>query len=370
MNAYERALRAAIQPGSIVADLGTGTGIFGLLACHFGAGHVYAIEPADAIAVASEIAAANGYADRISFFQKLSTEVQLPEKVDVVVSDMRGTLPLFQQHIPAIADARRRFLKPGGILIPSCDRLLAAPVEAPDTYRKFSAPWDRSMYGLSMDAARDLVINTWTGAKLTSGQYLAQPEVWSEVDYRLIEHPNKANTVSWVVQRPGIMHGFGMWFETILLENIGFSSQSNEHELVYGNAFFPFPEEVPVERGDCVTVSIRADLIDDDYQWTWRTTVFAAEDPRSPRLSFKQSTFQSIPLSRAGLRHRQRDYVPALSTDGEIARQALQSMAEGKSMEAIAQEILADHPGRFLDSGQAFSHVVKLIEKYGQRENG
>mgnify|MGYP001184895145 CR=1 FL=1 len=65
MDAYVRALRQAVVPGSVVIDIGTGTGIFAMLACQFGARRVYAIEPDDAIQVAREIAAANGFADRI-----------------------------------------------------------------------------------------------------------------------------------------------------------------------------------------------------------------------------------------------------------------------------------------------------------------
>src|SRR5437870_11229737 len=60
MEAYMQALRSAVRPGGVVVDIGTGTGIFALLACRFGARRVYAIEPNDAIQVAREIARANG----------------------------------------------------------------------------------------------------------------------------------------------------------------------------------------------------------------------------------------------------------------------------------------------------------------------
>ena len=127
--AYSRALRAAICRDSIVLDIGAGTGILSLLACQYGARKVYAVEPSSAIGVAQQAAHANGFADRIECIQALSTEIILREKADVIVSDLRGVLPLFGQHLPSIIDARRRLLAPEGNLIPKRDVLWAAVVE-------------------------------------------------------------------------------------------------------------------------------------------------------------------------------------------------------------------------------------------------
>src|SRR6202008_4288409 len=115
--AYARALRAAVFPGAVVVDIGTGTGIFAMLACRFGARRVYAIEPDDAIQVAREIAAANGYADRIEFIQGISTKTGLPERADVIVYDLYGVLPAYQHHVASVADARERMLAQGGKLV-------------------------------------------------------------------------------------------------------------------------------------------------------------------------------------------------------------------------------------------------------------
>src|SRR5207247_9131381 len=112
-----RALHRGISPASIVLDIVAGTGICSLLACLYGARKVYAIEPSSAIGIAEESARSNGFGDRIACIQALSTEVELPEKVNVIVSDLRGVLQLFTQHLPSIIDARRRLLAPGGNLI-------------------------------------------------------------------------------------------------------------------------------------------------------------------------------------------------------------------------------------------------------------
>lgn len=55
MEPYARALHQALHPGCTVLDIGAGTGIFSLLACQFGAGHVHAVELDDAIQVAQYV---------------------------------------------------------------------------------------------------------------------------------------------------------------------------------------------------------------------------------------------------------------------------------------------------------------------------
>jgi len=88
MSAFRKALAATINPSSIVLDLGAGTGIMALLACHCGAKRVYAVEPSDAVQIARETAAKNGFSDRIVCIQQPSASVTLPEPVDLAVVDV------------------------------------------------------------------------------------------------------------------------------------------------------------------------------------------------------------------------------------------------------------------------------------------
>ena len=102
VDAYAEALRKTVRKGAVVLEIGTGPGIFAVLACQVGASRVYAIEPNEIIQVAREVAAANGCADKIEFFEEFSDRVTLPLRADVILSDLRGVVPLFQRHIPAI----------------------------------------------------------------------------------------------------------------------------------------------------------------------------------------------------------------------------------------------------------------------------
>ena len=114
--AYCQALACAVRPGDVVVDLGAGTGIFTLHACRLGARLVHAIEPNDVIQVAREVVHANGFSERVTFHQAMSFQIELPEPGDVLVTDPRGVVPLFEKAMPTIIDARRRLLRPGAIV--------------------------------------------------------------------------------------------------------------------------------------------------------------------------------------------------------------------------------------------------------------
>src|SRR3954468_18571298 len=79
LEAFATALERTVKKGSVVADIGAGTGIFSVLACKLGARRVFALEPGDVFGILKEVIAENGCADRVECIQALSTEVTLPE---------------------------------------------------------------------------------------------------------------------------------------------------------------------------------------------------------------------------------------------------------------------------------------------------
>lgn len=359
---YVEALRRAVRPGCVVLDIGAGTGIFSLLACQLGAGEVHAVEPDAAIEVARQMAAANGCADRIRFHPALSTEITLPRPADVIVSDLRGVLPLLQRHIPSIADARRRLLTPGGVLIPRRDRLWAALVEDARLYRPHAEPWLANDYGLDLRAGHRLVVNTWRKVNAAADQLLVTPQAWATLDYRSIESPNVAGALSWPAERRGTAHGVLVWFDAELAEGIGFSNAPGQPELIYGQAYFPLREPLPLEEGDLVEVSLRADLIDDDYVWGWSTRVSDATGAQ--KAAYRQSTFHGAPLSPAKLRRREAGFMPQPTPEFEIDRVAFSLMDGRTPLGEIAAALQARFPQRFTRLQDALTRAADLAERY------
>lgn len=298
MDAYAAALRRAIKPDSVVMDLGCGPGVFALLACKLGARRVYAVEPNTVVGLAREAATANGFADRIQFFEKLSTEIALPEPATIVVSDLRGVLPFFQQHIPSIIDARERLLARDGVLIPQRDVVWAAVVEAPEQYAELITPWQKQ-YDLDLSAATRFITNTWRKSQIKPEQFLAEPVCWSTIDYHEVDSPDVRVELSWRAARNGTAHGFAVWFDSELIDDVRFSNHPAAPRMIYGQGFFPFSQPVEVSEGDQIELRLTAKFVKDDYVWRWDTD-FRNRD--RIKASFKQSTFYGVPLSTTQLR--------------------------------------------------------------------
>jgi len=315
-DAYGEALRKTVRKGSIVAEIGTGPGVFALLACQLGAERVFAIEPAEIIQVARDVAAANGCAARIEFFEGLSSAVTLPARADVILSDLRGILPLFERHIPAIVDARRRFLARGGTMIPGRDTLWAAIVEAPKPYSQVVDPWDQNPFGQDLGPARELALNNLQQVRVSPAQLLTGHKLWATLDYDRIENPDVRGNLEWTVERAGTAHGILVWFDADLVEGVGFSNAPGAPETIYGSLFFPWSQSVPLERNQIVCMSLEAKLLEKDYIWRWTTRVMPLEGSKASPLQFEQSTLGGAVLSRKLLRRLAADYVPQLSEEG------------------------------------------------------
>jgi protein arginine N-methyltransferase 1 len=364
MEAYVSALRQAVKPESVVIDLGSGPGLFGLLACQMGAKRVYAIEPDNVIEVARQAAIANGYQERLVCIQDYSTRVTLPEQADVIISDLRGILPWYEQHLPSIADARRRLLKPEGILIPERDVLWAALVEAPKTYSEIVGPWDNNCYGFNLSSARRLVTNTWRKLRVTPDQLLVKPNQWCVLDYSKLESTNISGKICWTITEARTAHGLLVWFDSELSEGIGFSNGPSDPELVYGNAFFPFSQPIELVAGDEIAVTLSADLLGGDYIWRWNTHVVSNQGSGFVKATFKQSTFFGVPLSAARLHKQSASHVPVLNDDGGI-EQFILSLMDGKtSLEEIARQLMLRFPDHFIDFNAALTAVGDRSLKY------
>ena len=129
--AFGAAIRDAVGPEDVVVDIGTGTGVLAAMAAKAGARHVYAIEASGAAEYAEALFKANALGPHITLLRGWSSRIDLPEHATVLITETLGSDPLDEHLLDIVLDARKRFLRPGGRVIPSRVRLYAAAFEAP-----------------------------------------------------------------------------------------------------------------------------------------------------------------------------------------------------------------------------------------------
>jgi len=362
MSAYAEALRQAITPGCSVIDIGAGSGIFSLLACQYGAGSVVAIEPDDSVEVLRIAAVTNGFEDRITVVQGISTDYVGP-KADVIISDLRGCLPLFEQHIPSIVDARNRLLAPGGVMIPARDQLYAALVHDPEFYRPCVEPWQRNAFGIDLSDGHRFAVNQWRKARFTPIELISVPQHLLQLDYASIIDPNVSVELTLTPEAPGEAHGFLVWFDAELAPGIGFSNAPGEVEQVYGQSFFPFEQPIALAASDRIAVKLRANLVEGGYIWSWTSSVWRS-DASSPELTYRQSTFLGRILSPAKLAKRSSSYVPLASPEIALDRHCM-SLFDGQMTQGeIADALVTAFPVRFSNKVDALTYVTNVASRY------
>jgi len=366
VEAYAEALRRTVRKGSVVVEIGTGPGIFAVLACQLGASMVFAIEPAEIIQVAREVAAANGCAAKIEFYQQLSHCVSLPTRADVVLSDLRDVLPFFRRHIPAIVDGRRRFLAPGGTMIPRKDTVWAAVVEAPKPYCEIVDPWEQNRLGQDLNPARRLAVNNIQKIRVSPEQLLTAHHMWTTLDYATVENPDVRGNLEWIVERAGTGHGIVVWFDADLAEGVNLSNAPGTPETVYGSFFLPWTQSVPLEEGQSVCVSLEARLVENDYIWRWTTRIEPLNGSSGFPIHFAQSQLNGTVLSPKQLHRLASDHVPRLSDEGLLRCRAFELMDGKTTLEEIARKLAAEFPKRFSGWQQALSYAGLISQEFSR----
>jgi protein arginine N-methyltransferase 1 len=119
--AYQKAIldNKHLFKDKVVMDIGCGTGILSMFACSAGAKKVYAIEKASVFRLAMEIVKENKMNDRIQIINDTVENIQLDEKVDIIVSEWMGYLLLYEGMFDSVKIASDKFLNEGGMLFPN-----------------------------------------------------------------------------------------------------------------------------------------------------------------------------------------------------------------------------------------------------------
>lgn len=283
--AYARALQSMVTADSVVLDLGAGFGYFAILAAKLGARHVYAIEPEAAIRLGPALARANGVADRVTFFEDDSRLVELPERANLLVEDIRGIMPLHRERIALLTDARRRLLTPDAKPVAVRDRLWAAPARHPDSLRCDLQTTGPDLHGVDLSGLRSLIVDGSRRGKPQAGDLLLPGAPLGTLELATVEDPRFDGTAHWQCDVPVTAEGFILWFDAELSGGERFTSCPGPEQSVHGCLYLPLREPLCVPVGTELALRFGGIPAGGDYTWTWECAVRSAghEEQRTPR---------------------------------------------------------------------------------------
>ncbi|XP_033648010.1 protein arginine N-methyltransferase 6-like [Asterias rubens] len=154
-NTYRLAILRCCEQiaGKVVADIGAGTGILSCFCVQAGAKKVYAIEASAIAEQAKKVVKSNKMGGKIQIVRGKVEEVELPEKVDVIVSEWMGHFLLYESMFNSVVYARDKWLKEDGVILPSQASLYMAPITNEEMYKERIDFWSdlKGKYGLDME---------------------------------------------------------------------------------------------------------------------------------------------------------------------------------------------------------------------------
>jgi SAM-dependent methyltransferase len=262
LRAARRALRETVRPGSVVVDLGAGTGILGFLALRAGAGRVYAIERHPIVRLARAVAAENGFGDRIRFVEGDSRRVRLPERADLVVSDFVGPLGIDPEMAESLADARR-FLKKRGRFLPERSEVWIAPVRAAALHRRHVQAGQG--HGVRLDAVHAIAANRlgcFPGMPRSLAAPLRRALVF-EFARDSAAFPRRAR-MTFRVGEGGTVHGIAVVVRVRLSRSVSLESTLGAH---WKPVFLPVRHPVETRAGDRLEAEL---VLHDGTNLEWR----------------------------------------------------------------------------------------------------
>lgn len=226
MNAYRDAItnRTEDLKSASVMDLGTGTGILAHFMLAAGAELVYAVESSAVAHAAELLLEAQGHGSRAKVIHAALEDVQLPRPVDMLVSEPIGTLLVHERMLETYLEARDRFLKPGGFMLPCGATIFAAPFEnAKLRYDHLAAErwWQQEdFYGVDLrvlagEAYRELLSHVVLG-EVDEATLLSPEPVRHPIDFRAAPKESVRSfevPLDFIVSRAANVHGLAFWFD-------------------------------------------------------------------------------------------------------------------------------------------------------------
>jgi len=217
---YAEAVKQA-APGKVALDIGTGAHLNWARAClEAGASKVYAIEEMEeSFKAACALSKKLGFEDRLTIIHGSATEVELPERVDLCVSEIIGCIGTSEGVMSVLRDAQARFLKPGGVMIPSRCASRVAGIELPAEFHAqpaFDKKVLRYVNNVFTSVGRPFDVRL-SIENLPLSSLLTTDDLFEDVDFLAPIPEASTREARLQVTRPGRLDALLLWIELACL---------------------------------------------------------------------------------------------------------------------------------------------------------
>lgn len=359
MSAYREAIERAVRPGDLVLDAGAGTGVLGYAACASGARHVIAVERSEILEVARDVGRVNGLADRVTYVNRSTHELDVAERADVGIFSMLARFGVEDGILPTMLDARQRLLKPGATLIPASVELFLAPVEKPEWYAEHVSCWDVPRDGFSMGAARHDAVNSTASDWVRPESIIGDVVHAHTIAFDAVTSADLHCQASSRIRRPGVVHALAGWARWTFAPGV-VRDKGPHGNPPWTSLLFPLAQPVPVRAADLVNADVWMDQVDDVRQtWAWRVRV-VSEGVVTADYQQGQSHVPNRVAAGAGLRaHVDRQ-------TAAVAASVLARFDGRQTMRTIADAVRADRPEAGADMTSVETIVARLVRDWSR----
>eukprot|EP00040_Diaphanoeca_grandis_P044253 m.11796 g.11796 ORF g.11796 m.11796 type:complete len:510 (-) comp8982_c0_seq1:331-1860(-) len=210
--------------GKVVCDVGCGTGILCFFAARAGARKVYGVDASDMADYAKILVKHNNMSDVITIIKGRVEDIELPEKVDLMISEPMGMALLNERMLDSYVCARK-WLKPLGKMFPTKAMLYTCPFNDEMLFQELcnrSSFWDsKSFFGLDMTVLKpDSVEQTFRQPVVDafSPECLIGTPTLTDFNFLTLEEPDLYEVVikvSYTATMPATLHGLSFWFDVL-----------------------------------------------------------------------------------------------------------------------------------------------------------
>jgi len=270
---YQSAIEKFVKDKTVL-DVGTGKdAILAKICADAGAKKVYAVEVMDTSYEQAKILLHKlGLEDKIQLVKGELTEIELPEKVDVCVSEIFGTIGGSEGAAVVLNDARR-FLHSDGVVIPKRCITKIAAITLPDELHQLPGFTEVTAYyaekifeqvGHHFDFR--VCIKNFPLSNIFS-----DVEIFESLNFHELVSTNFTNEVALTITKSGRLDGFLLW---IYLETAdGVSLDITHEQSSWLPVFFPvFYPGVEVNTGDRIEMMCSGTISDNGINPDYRVT--------------------------------------------------------------------------------------------------